>query len=187
VPATSTFGLRYPTLANAANVPLDVQNLATDTDGALVGINNRLTTVESLPANLAAKYSRNVAQAISNVLPGTKVAYTTVDYNQGSVVAESSGVLTLNKTGLWALAANHNMATGTSIVYAWIGHGTNTAITDRYVQHIQSSSADLLGNALYVERRFTAGSTVAFWIWSNANRNTAVDVSPWLSARYLGA
>ena len=35
VPTTPIFGFRYPTSANAANVPLDIQNLATDVDGAM--------------------------------------------------------------------------------------------------------------------------------------------------------
>jgi len=35
VPTTPVFALRYPTTSNAANVPLDIGNLATDVDNAL--------------------------------------------------------------------------------------------------------------------------------------------------------
>lgn len=45
MPTTPIFGLRYPTSANAANVPQDIQNLAEDVDADLNTINTSLTSV----------------------------------------------------------------------------------------------------------------------------------------------
>lgn len=53
MPTTPIFALRYPTSANAANVPLDIQNLATDVDNNLNTVNTalggRVTTLETPP------------------------------------------------------------------------------------------------------------------------------------------
>lgn len=38
MPTTTNLGLRYPSLASAPNVPADIQNLASDVDGKLVGV-----------------------------------------------------------------------------------------------------------------------------------------------------
>lgn len=43
MPTTPIFGFRYPTSANAANVPLDIQNLATDVDTAMNTLSNNTT------------------------------------------------------------------------------------------------------------------------------------------------
>lgn len=37
MPTTATYGLRYPSLTSAPNVPADMQNLANDTDAAIAG------------------------------------------------------------------------------------------------------------------------------------------------------
>lgn len=60
MPTTPNYALRYPALADAPNVPLDLQELATDVDTAVNTIDNRVDAIEAtLPSKLSTTASVN--------------------------------------------------------------------------------------------------------------------------------
>jgi hypothetical protein len=139
-------------------------------------------------ARLDAKYKRTTAQGLS-ASSNTKHTWNAVVYNNGSIVGESGGVLTLNKTGLWRIDACIEFAipTAGSTTYAWLGHGANTAVADRYCGENSSNRTSTDMFSFGTDREFTTGDTLALWMWNSSAVGTAVtEMENWVSVRFLG-
>jgi hypothetical protein len=144
---------------------------------------------------IAAKYQRTTQQTGINTGTNTIIAWNVQAYNVGSAVNESSGVLTLNKTGLWRIDGMVQMEGFTSTIaapkstYAWLGDGVLTNAAHRYCGENTGLRDGIDSFSFGTDWSFAAGDTLALWVWHDKGSASATLVSEFyttITVRYLG-
>lgn len=155
------------------------------------------------PQKISARFNRLVTPTgVQSIAynTNTKISGYTAEYNNGGIITESSGVLTLGKAGLYSFTGGFKYGTVGTLLnksfYIWIGHGTNTAIGDRYAEvETELSSIGNRGIAGFgSKRKFALNDTIALWTWHDYNSagggtavSTSSDLNPFLEVTYEGA
>lgn len=188
MPTTPNYALRYPAQTAPPNVPVDMQNLATDIEVAL-----------GLPGKGSVQYKRTTS---FTVLPTTvtKLSFdTAVDIDTSSVTVASGQDFTLVRGGKWALGCNIPWLTteGTapyslvpSSYWAWIGLTSDSTPPGRRVV----ASGGPTGSFQTVlapnkTMRFNAGTVLSVWLYHDRtiNRDVAFGQAPIdVTFTYLG-
>jgi hypothetical protein len=105
---TTTWALRYPLYTEAANVPTQMQNLATDINTGLTTVNNLIT--------LATQRRRAVARRTASVsIPNnafTTVTFTAESFDNDNMInlGTDATAITVNTSGLYLLIGRNNWA-----------------------------------------------------------------------------
>jgi hypothetical protein len=145
-------------------------------------------------ADLMMRSSQYRSLAVQAIPTGTNVKITlaTLVYNYGSTISISgNNTLTVNKTGLYAIGGGAQLEAMTGAWFCWVGNGSGTATSDRYVGDNKYGLAGgvPLSNVAK-DMPLTAGTTLSLYVWHNhgSNRNIIVTAEqlPYLYARYLG-
>lgn len=63
MPSTPTYGLRYPALSNTPNVPLDIQNLATDVEAKFASLDASVALQTALPVTIRKPANESVTSS----------------------------------------------------------------------------------------------------------------------------
>lgn len=182
MPSTTNFGLRYPALGDAPNVPQDMQNLASDVDTLLTGYHGY--------------YRQEITgQSILNSTD-TKVTFNFAVPTVPLGIEYSAGVFTIKKAGMWTLRATvcHKWYSASTTTSAWLG--PSSATTTRWVldTRLQPSTSPPVNDQpvhLTHTREFALNETFALWTWHNEGSARALSVTyggmTKLEAEYKGA
>lgn len=184
---TPVYGFRYQTLSDQPDGPHLGQNGFTDVENKIIAMDAATALLQTQSATKCAKFSSTNAQALT-ASTNTILLHTTTDYNKNTAAVYSTGVITLQATGLWELFAGVEMTVTSGGVYCWIGHGSLTTAANRYATVAQAAGAGVTSHSMSVQRFFNSGDTIAQWAWGQTGtvQTVVTELQTHIGMRYLG-